>query len=88
MATKFPWDTNRLCGFRSRSGNLIHDQNSITVQRIDLAGDGWRFNILSKKIATITAPDGSRKLICYLMNCSNPNDPTTNALGFAASKSG
>ncbi|HBY81142.1 MAG TPA: hypothetical protein DEG47_30015, partial [Cyanobacteria bacterium UBA11148] len=37
-------------------------QNSITVQRIDLASDGWRFNILSKRIATITAPDGSRKV--------------------------
>jgi hypothetical protein len=37
-------------------------QNSITVKRIDLTPDGWRFNILSKRIATITAPDGSRKV--------------------------
>lgn len=37
-------------------------QNLITVEQIDLTPDGWRFNILSKRIATITTPDGSRKV--------------------------
>jgi len=110
-------------------------QTSINVKQVELDPEGWRFNILSRRIATITAPDGTRKvsyfgfdsqeeaeafrdalvkkklctsalvraserlatpreckawgvsteLICYLINRSNRDDPTTGVVGFTVS---
>ena len=35
---------------------------NLTITKIELSPDGWNFNILSPRVATITNPQGKRKV--------------------------